>query len=237
MISTAIMAQRVKYDDIETALATASEAGASAVSGAPQKAAELRATLAKLAGLRRQVGGRKRGLEALRASVDADEGSFDDPAHDIVGEFKLVQGCGGDDAALEAQLAEASEAFEAAASGEQDDMEMVDPNRDPMEEFKCPVTGMLYDEPVRNPDCQHVYSKMGIAQVVKSKAKDALRVPPNRREPCQCPYNGCPGKIHALSALTKADDVVRKLAQAQKRAKRQKKSWARRGGDDEVDIS
>lgn len=52
--------------------------------------------------------------------------------------------------------------------------------------LKCPITQQLYEKPMKNRNCQHVYSQAGIFQALKNKQQARCPVPgkPAGQPPC-----------------------------------------------------
>eukprot|EP00569_Conticribra_weissflogii_P004135 CAMPEP_0171330652 /NCGR_PEP_ID=MMETSP0878-20121228/2160_1 /TAXON_ID=67004 /ORGANISM="Thalassiosira weissflogii, Strain CCMP1336" /LENGTH=300 /DNA_ID=CAMNT_0011831011 /DNA_START=105 /DNA_END=1007 /DNA_ORIENTATION=+ len=80
-----------------------------------------------------------------------------------------------------------------------DDLEVVNENNiDDVHKFKCPITGMLFEDPVRNKVCGHTYSRAGLMQMVKNRKKT-------------CPVPGCANNRVSLEQVEGDDEMVLKV--------------------------
>ena len=78
-----------------------------------------------------------------------------------------------------------------------DDLEIVDNvGVDDVHKLKCPITGMLFQDPVKNKVCGHVYDQMGFNQLMRNGKK-------------KCPVPGCSN--HALKKEQLEPDEEMKL--------------------------
>lgn len=94
-----------------------------------------------------------------------------------------------------------------------DDLEVV--NMPGSQNLKCPVTGMLFDDPVKNKVCGHVYSKAGIEQLLNVQGRKS------------CPVAGCVNAHVERSQLENDVEMamkVRKFIRREKMEKEQRMS-------------
>ncbi|KAL3764065.1 hypothetical protein ACHAW5_000540 [Stephanodiscus triporus] len=92
-----------------------------------------------------------------------------------------------------------------------DDLEIVR-NKDDVHALKCPITGMLFENPVRNKVCSHVYDKAGLAQLLSMRKTT-------------CPMPGCSNRSLSLAQVEEDEQMklkvkrhrTRELAERRKR--------------------
>jgi len=75
-----------------------------------------------------------------------------------------------------------------------DDIEVIRNNNDNGAELKCPVTAMMYENPVKSTTCGHVFSKAGIEHIMGKKGR------------CACPVSGCNNTNMTMAELK--DDLI-----------------------------
>lgn len=92
------------------------------------------------------------------------------------------------------------------AAGDDDDIEIVRNNTATEQNYKCPMTSKLMEDPVKNKVCGHVYSREGIDVWMKSRRNDH-----------PCPVTGCTNQSVTPGQLE--DDAF--TARLVKRYKRQ----------------
>ena len=84
--------------------------------------------------------------------------------------------------------------------------------------LKCPVTGKLYEEPCKNKLCNHVYSRAGIMEYIRSKGGS-----------CPCPVGGCGNRGVTVDQLEKdveMEMLVRRQVRRDDRDAQQRASQA-----------
>lgn len=102
---------------------------------------------------------------------------------------------------------------------DEEDLEIVRNNGAPDQEatFKCPITGTLFESPVKNSVCGHVYSKAGLSHLLKAKNH-------------QCPVPGCTNNKLSKDQVDDDPETVMKVRRYQLRLQQEK---ARSQYDDE----
>jgi len=85
------------------------------------------------------------------------------------------------------------------AAGADEDFEIIETHQGGGASLKCPVTGRLIEDPVKNTVCGHVYSREGIMSHIRAKGQHA-----------RCPVTGCGHGPVTLAQLEK--DVETELA-------------------------
>ena len=99
-----------------------------------------------------------------------------------------------------------------------DDLEVVN-NRDDVHKLKCPITATLFENPVKNKVCGHVYSRAGIQQVIKNKKTT-------------CPIAGCTNNRLSMQQLEEDEETKMAVHRFKKKEELAKK---KRALDDEAD--
>jgi SUMO ligase MMS21 Smc5/6 complex component len=79
--------------------------------------------------------------------------------------------------------------------------------------LKCPITAMLYEEPLRNKVCGHVYSKAGIMQMLRS------------HQP-KCPVVGCRNGAVTMSQLEEDVETEMKVKRQRRREETERQQRA-----------
>jgi hypothetical protein len=100
-----------------------------------------------------------------------------------------------------------------------DDLEIVR-NNDDVHALKCPLTGMLFANPVRNKVCGHVYDKAGLAQLLSMRKTT-------------CPVPGCSN--NSLSQAQVEEDEQMKLKVKRHKTREEAEKRKRDLEDDEDD--
>lgn len=77
--------------------------------------------------------------------------------------------------------------------GQDEELEMLPLGRTLDSTLKCPISGMLYKDPVKSIVCNHIYSKEAI--------EAHLKVYKNRNRNCPCPVPGCTNKTLVYNEL------------------------------------
>uniref|UniRef100_A0A7S4IU13 SP-RING-type domain-containing protein n=1 Tax=Odontella aurita TaxID=265563 RepID=A0A7S4IU13_9STRA len=75
--------------------------------------------------------------------------------------------------------------------------------------FKCPITGRLFENPVKNSVCGHVYSAQGLKHLLKSKNH-------------QCPVAGCTNNKLTKDQVEDDPETVMKVRRYQRRLEQEK---------------
>lgn len=89
--------------------------------------------------------------------------------------------------------------------GDDSDEELeVIPNKAGTQSLKCPITTMLYEEPVRNKVCGHVYSKAGIMQQLRARQT-------------RCPVAGCRNRQVTKEQLEEDMETAMKVKRQRRR--------------------
>lgn len=89
-------------------------------------------------------------------------------------------------------------------------------------DLKCDITGMLYENPLKNKVCKHVYSKAGWEQMVRTGKR-------------KCPVFGCTNTHVTQEQLEEDYETTRKVEQYKKKLEYEK-SQARMYEDDDEDF-
>ncbi|KAL7565266.1 hypothetical protein ACA910_014560 [Epithemia clementina (nom. ined.)] len=76
--------------------------------------------------------------------------------------------------------------------------------------LKCPITTMDMEDPVKNTQCGHVYSRKGIEQLMRQS---------NRGSSCQCPIAGCTNRSVTNDQLEKDLETEVTINRARRRQK------------------
>ncbi|KAL7536999.1 hypothetical protein ACHAXR_007532 [Thalassiosira sp. AJA248-18] len=77
-----------------------------------------------------------------------------------------------------------------------DDLEIVQNRVEDARSFKCPITGMFFENPVKNKVCHHTYDRAGLDQLLRANKHT-------------CPVPGCANKAVTLAQVE--EDVEMKL--------------------------
>jgi len=97
----------------------------------------------------------------------------------------------------------------AAGSDDEDDLEVMNTsNPSSLSALKCPITGILFEDPVKSRVCHHIYSKAGIQQMFRNKKR-------------KCPVSGCANQL-ITDAQLDPDLVMAMKVKAYKRRQKQK---------------
>lgn len=95
---------------------------------------------------------------------------------------------------------------------DEDDLEVVRNQTDDVHALKCPVTGMLFKDPVRNKVCGHTYDRAGLMQLLNNRKST-------------CPIPGCSNNKLSLDQVEDDEEMklkvkrylAREVAQRKKR--------------------
>ena len=96
------------------------------------------------------------------------------------------------------------------ADDDDDDEELeIIRNQDAEISLKCPITGQLFEDPVKNNICQHVYSRAGLEHLLKSKKYN-------------CPMPGCNNDKLTLSQVEKDYETEKRVRNHQRKIEQDK---------------
>jgi hypothetical protein len=104
-----------------------------------------------------------------------------------------------------------------------DDLEVVRNNVDDENALKCPITGMLFVNPVKNKVCHHVYDRAGLSQMLNARKHT-------------CPVPGCANKNVSMTQVENDEEMVLKVRRHQKRLKADKKKRDMEDEEDDDDV-
>jgi hypothetical protein len=91
-----------------------------------------------------------------------------------------------------------------------DDLEIIHNSTSDSNAYKCPITGMLFEQPVRNKICGHTYSSAGLSQLLKNKKKS-------------CPIPGCTMNYLAMNMVEEDEEMKMKVKRFKKREEMERK--------------
>ena len=91
-----------------------------------------------------------------------------------------------------------------------DELEVVRNRVDDENALKCPITGMLFNHPVKNKICHHVYDRAGLDQMIRTGKKT-------------CPVPGCANKSVTLAQVEEDEQMKLKVQRHKKREEAQKR--------------
>ena len=100
-----------------------------------------------------------------------------------------------------------------------DDLEIVR-NKDDVHALKCPITGMLYENPVRNKVCAHVYDRAGLAQLLGMRKTT-------------CPVPGCSNRSLSLAQVEEDEQMKLKVKRHRAREEAEKRKRDLEEDDDD----
>jgi len=103
-----------------------------------------------------------------------------------------------------------------------DELEVVRNNVDDENALKCPITGMLFVNPVKNKVCHHVYDRAGLSQMLGARKHT-------------CPVPGCANKNVSMAQVENDEEMVLKVRRHQKRLEADKKKREMEEEDDDDD--
>jgi hypothetical protein len=98
-----------------------------------------------------------------------------------------------------------------------DELEILQTEQD-ANAYKCPITGMLFEQPVKNKVCGHTYSTLGLQQLLKNKKKS-------------CPIPGCTMNHLGMNMVEEDEEMKMKVKRFKKREEMERK---KRVMEDEV---
>lgn len=102
---------------------------------------------------------------------------------------------------------------------DEDDLEIVHNRTDDINALKCPITGMLFKDPVKNKVCNHTYDRSGLAQLLK-----------NRKH--TCPVPGCSNNGLSSSQVEEDEEMKLRVKRHRVREEAEKKKRELEGDDD-----
>ncbi len=108
-----------------------------------------------------------------------------------------------------------------AGDDDDDDVQFEVQNTESEAQYKCPMTGKLFEDPVRNKLCGHVYDRRGIIFQLQNKKT-------------HCPFPGCRNQNVTMSQLEDDLEMKMKVERFKKRAERERKQ--RLTQDDVFDV-
>jgi hypothetical protein len=100
-----------------------------------------------------------------------------------------------------------------------DDLEIVR-NKDDVHALKCPFTGMLFENPVKNKVCGHVYDRAGLAQLLGMRK-------------ATCPVPGCSNKTLSLAQVEEDEQMKLKVKRHRAREEAEKRKRDLEEDDDD----
>eukprot|EP00578_Thalassiosira_sp_NH16_P013596 CAMPEP_0181114216 /NCGR_PEP_ID=MMETSP1071-20121207/20759_1 /TAXON_ID=35127 /ORGANISM="Thalassiosira sp., Strain NH16" /LENGTH=291 /DNA_ID=CAMNT_0023198299 /DNA_START=22 /DNA_END=897 /DNA_ORIENTATION=+ len=105
---------------------------------------------------------------------------------------------------------------------EEDDLEIVQGQNDDIHTLKCPITGMLFKNPVKNKVCGHVYDMAGLEQMVRTGKTN-------------CPIPGCGNKGVTFSQVEEDEEMKLKVKRhlAREEAEKRKRDLEEEDDDQE----
>jgi hypothetical protein len=106
-------------------------------------------------------------------------------------------------------------------SDDDDDLEIVNNRTDDVHTLKCPITGMFFEDPVKNKVCHHTYSRHGLQQLIKNRKTT-------------CPVAGCGNKSLSLAQVEEDVEMVMKVKRFKQREEQAEKQRKLEEDDEEV---
>jgi hypothetical protein len=79
-----------------------------------------------------------------------------------------------------------------------DDLEIVNNHNDDVHALKCPFTAMLFEDPVKDKNCGHTYSRAGLMQMISNRKRN-------------CPVPGCANKNVTLESVEEDEETKLKV--------------------------
>ncbi|KAL9184482.1 hypothetical protein ACHAXT_002568 [Thalassiosira profunda] len=101
-----------------------------------------------------------------------------------------------------------------------DDLEIVRNAQDDVHALKCPITGMLFADPVRNRVCGHTYDRAGLHQQLR-----------NRKH--TCPVPGCTNSSVTMAQVEEDEEMKLKVKRHKTREEAEKR---KRDLEDDADV-
>ena len=92
-----------------------------------------------------------------------------------------------------------------------DDLEIVNNRSDDVHALKCPITAMLFDNPVRNKVCGHVYDLAGLKHLLASRKT-------------KCPVSGCANTTLSLTQIEDDEQMKLKVKRHKQREVNEKRN-------------
>jgi len=104
---------------------------------------------------------------------------------------------------------------------EDDELEIIPANESgSVISLKCPITGMLYEDPLKNKVCGHVISKAGFEQMVRTKKR-------------ACPVAGCTNRNVTHEQLEEDFEMVTRINRYKKRLQREREAQNQYSDDED----
>lgn len=93
--------------------------------------------------------------------------------------------------------------------------------------IRCPVSGVVMQQPFRNRDCQHSYEKQSIEQLIRAHNRLRARERLTDRHAAPCPVAGCVATVSIVSLEpdTELMLVIERLQRRQERLQNRPMSW------------
>ena len=88
-----------------------------------------------------------------------------------------------------------------------DEMEIIETQGGGVASLKCPITGRLFADPVKNKVCGHIYSREGIDAHMRNA----------HRRAATCPVAGCNKPIQSSAQLEKDVETEMKVRRQQRK--------------------
>lgn len=101
-----------------------------------------------------------------------------------------------------------------------DELEVVRGNVEDEHALKCPVTGMLFKDPVKNKVCGHTYDRAGLMQLLGMRKTT-------------CPIPGCSNKSLSISQVEVDEEMVLRVRRHLKREEAEKRKRDLEDDDDD----
>ena len=92
-----------------------------------------------------------------------------------------------------------------------DELEIVNNRSDDVHALKCPITAMLFDNPVRNKVCGHVYDLAGLKHLLASRKT-------------KCPVSGCANTTLSLTQIEDDEQMKLKVKRHKQREVNEKRN-------------
>lgn len=102
---------------------------------------------------------------------------------------------------------------------DEDDLEIVNNQTDGIRSLQCPITGMLFVNPVKNKVCHHVYDRAGLDQMLRAKK-------------CTCPVAGCTNRSVTNDQVEEDEEMKLKVKRHKTREEAEKRKRELEDDDD-----
>lgn len=107
------------------------------------------------------------------------------------------------------------------ADDDEDDLEIVQNRVDDVHTLKCPITGMFFENPVKNKMCNHVYDRAGLDQLIRMRKYT-------------CPVPGCANRSLSLAQVEEDEQMKLKVKRYKAREEAERRQKELEDDDDEV---